>query len=202
VEPPSTFYAGIARETRYTIQNTSGYDASGLFLLIISSYDASETLLKEDAQQVQLDTLAPSSTYAGTFNEAFSSTAKFIRLKWYDQPASYPTSNLLGESLRHSITVTTDTTPPLPPSNVTISSTSGKTTLSWVKSPSTDVKTYRIYQQNFATGGFTTYSVLAEDDDSPYTFPSPTESLAYVIRAVDYAGNESEPTQPVFGGSS
>ncbi len=201
-EPPSAYYTGIARDAKYTIQNTSGYEASGLFLLTISSYDATDLLLAESAQQVQLDTVAPSNTYAGMFTAAFPANAKFIRLKWYDQPETYPASNLLGESVRYPIVVTTDTTPPAPPSNVSIISQGGSNTLSWNKSPSSDVKTYRIYQQNFASGGFTTYSVLAEDNESPYTFDETPESLAYVIRAVDYAGNESEPTPPVFGGAS
>ncbi|MBM3281864.1 MAG: hypothetical protein FJY86_00800 [Candidatus Diapherotrites archaeon] len=201
-DPPSTYYTGITRSASYTIQNTSGYEADGLFLLLISSYDATDNLLRESAQQVQLDALQPFETYAGTFDAAFPATAKFVRLKWYDQPDTYPSSTLLGESSRYSITVTTDTTPPLPPSQVAITSTGGNVTLSWNASPSNDVKTYRIYQQNFASGGFTTYSVLTEDNQSPYTFSETPESLAYVIRAVDYAGNESEPTQPVFGGAS
>lgn len=200
---PTNLYTLIPAELQYTIQNTSGYSADGLFLLVVSAYDASEKFIQEDAQQIQLSSLAPSDVFSGTIRAAFPSNTKFILLRLYSNSSTYPSASLLAESERVSVSVTTDTTPPLPPTHVNVSSMDGALILAWDKSPSSDVDHYRVYQQNFSSGAFTTYSIFGETTQLWTTLSSPSSPpLAYVVRSVDGAGNESEPTQPILGGAS
>ncbi len=200
--PQSTYFMQVAGDIPYVIQNTSGFSANGIFVMVLSAYDASEKILDEEAQQVQLTELSPAGVYSGKIRYVFPPLTKFVRLRFYDSASTYPNSTLLAESQRESISIAVDTTPPLPPLNVDISSVNGAFVLSWDASPSSDVAFYRIYQENFATGGFTTYSVLAETSALSYPLPAATQERAYVLRAVDGAFNESDPTSPIVGGAS
>ena len=194
---PENVYTTAVAAVNYSIQNTSSFDADGLFLLVAQSYSSSEQLLDERAQQIQLHDLAPGTIHTGTVSILFPLNTTSLRLRLYDNPSSYPSSTLLAESARENVRVTTDTTPPLPPTQLASSSSSGETLLTWAASPSSDVKKYIIFQENFSNGGFTTYSTAGETTSTQFSISSPSSPLAYVVRAVDGAGNQSEPTSPV-----
>lgn len=197
VDAPETVYSTAAASVNYTIQNTSSFTADGLFLLIAQSYSSSDQLLDERAQQIQLHDVAPGASHTGIVSILFPLNTVRLRLRLYDAPASYPSSALLAESTSTSIRVTADTTPPLPPTQFTFTSSNGETLLTWTASPSADVQKYIVYQENFSNGGFTTYSVVGETPTAPFSISTNDTALAYVIRAVDGAGNQSEPTSPV-----
>jgi hypothetical protein len=194
---PASLYTNIPGNFSYTIQNTSLYPADGLFLLVISAYDSSKTFIAENAQQIQLDNLAPTNTFSNTLRAGFSASTSFVLLRLYAEPKNYPSSPLLAESTFLSVTVLTDTTPPSPPANVTTSSSGDATILTWSPSSSSDVDHYTIYQENFSSGGFTTYSIAGETTETFFQLDAQLTPLAYVLRAVDGAGNTSEPTQPI-----
>lgn len=198
VEVPETVYTTSAAPVNFSIQNTSTYDADGLFLLIAQSYNTSGQLLDERAQQIQLHELKPTDTYSGSVSLLFPTNTTTLRLRLYDNPAAYPSSTLLAESASTSIRLTTDTTPPLPPTQLSSTSSAGETLLTWTASPSSDVQKYIIYQENFSNGGFTTYSTAGETTSTQFSISPPTTPLAYVVRAIDGAGNQSEPTSPVL----
>ncbi len=199
---PSTVYTTAAATLSYTLQNTSTYPADKLFLLVVSSYDSSQKLLDEKPQQIQLSNLAPTETFSGTIRAVFSTNTKTVRLRMYDNPTAYPASTLLAESSTETVSVVTDTTPPLPPTNLHITGTGTSAQLEWTASSSSDVDHYAIYRENFSNGGFTTYSNAGEVTNTVFSLPSSPEALAYVVRAVDGAGNESDPSSPVVAGAT
>lgn len=198
VTVPEAVYTTSAATLQYSIQNTSTFNADGLFLLVAQSYSSSEQLLDERAQQIQLHDLAPSGIHTGNVSILFPANTASVRLRLYDNPAAYPSSTLLSESSRTPVRVTTDTIPPLPPTQLSSTSSNGETLLTWTASPSTDVKKYIIFQENFSNGGFTTYSTAGETSSTQFSISPSASPLAYVVRAVDGAGNQSEPTSPVL----
>ncbi len=199
---PSSLYSTAPATLTYSLQNTSAYSADGLFLLMVASFDSGKKQIQEKAQQVDLSTIASSESFSGNVRALLSSSTHYIRLRLYDQPESYPASTLLAESTLVPVTVNVDTTPPLPPTSVHVSGTANTTTLEWTASSSQDVDHYTIYQENFSNGGFTTYSIAGETPTTIFSLPASTGPLAYVVRAVDGAGNTSEPTSPLVVASS
>lgn len=201
-DAPSTAYTTAATTLSYSLQNTSSYPADGLFLLIVSSYDSSQKLIEEKPQQIQLSSLPPTETYSGTIRVLFSANTKTVRLRMYDAPSAYPASTLLAEANPETISVVTDTTPPLPPTNLHITGAGTSALLEWAASLSTDVDHYTVYRENFSNGGFTTYASAGEVSTTFFAIPSSPETLAYVVRAVDGAGNESDPSSPIVVGAT
>lgn len=199
---PSTVYTDAVTTISYTLQNTSTYPADELFLLMVSSYDSLQKLIEEKPLQIQLSSLAPTETFSGTIRAVFQANTKTVRLRMYDSPSTYPSSTLLAESNPETVSVVTDTIPPLPPTNPHITGTGTSALLEWTASPSADVDHYAVYRENFSNGGFTTYALAGEVTNTAFSIPSSSEPLAYLVRAVDGAGNESDPSSPVVAGAT
>lgn len=195
---PTSLYTTVPGRFSYTLQNTSAYPADGLFLLVISAYDSSQTFISESAQQIQLENLAADETFSNTLLANLPASASTVLLRMYGTPSNYPASPLLAESSLLPVTVGVDTTPPATPTHLAASSSNGNTILTWSPSSSADVDHYTIYQENFSTGGFTTYSIAGETTETFFSLNAQPTPLAYVLRAVDGAGNTSEPSQPIL----
>jgi hypothetical protein len=188
------------------VKNDSAYAAHGLFVLRLSWYDASQKKMGETFQQILIDALSYSQSVSFDISAALPSMAKFGSVELFSEGGAYTDDGTkLHQTPFFPLIVMEDFTSPLPPSSLTyFPAPENGIILSWQKSPSTDVQFYLIYQQNAATGGFTTYSILTQTPMTTYTISpySPTESLAYVVSARDYAGNESSASQPLVVSAS
>ncbi len=190
-------FSTVPATLNYSLQNTSAYSADGLFLLIVTSFDSGQKQIQEKAQQVEFSSVGASEIVSGNVRVLLSSSTKYIRLRLYDQPGTYPSSTLLAESMFVPVVVSVDTTPPQAPTSLHVSSAGNTTTLEWTASSSQDVDHYTVYRENFSNGGFTTYSNAGDTSTTSFVLPSPSQPLAYVVRAVDGAGNTSDPSPPV-----
>ncbi len=192
-------YANASAFVNASIRNDASFPVSGLFVIFIDAYDSSGVRIAQTPQQIQIDALAShaikNSVIAVTFA---SSTAKVGARFFLVSGGTYPDADAIGETASlYPISLVSDTLAPLPPTNVSISEGDDEKFLSWNASASPDVKMYVIYQQNFANGGFTTYSILAETPILSYAIGNPAEKTAYVVRSKDGAGNLSDPSDPV-----
>ena len=104
-------------------------------------------------------------------------------------------SGVLREGDPSSRTVTSALLPPEPPSGLTATLADGATTLSWTKSSSLDVESYRIYRDGQAYGD--RYDRVA-GTESTYTDPR-TDGLSHTYRvtAVNRQLGESTMAGPV-----
>lgn len=198
VEPPTAFYTTAEAPVGITLTNTSTFTSNGFFLLYVDAYDAGKQLLKSFPQQLSLDELEVNGTQSVSIPVQLPSTTKQITVRLFKSTTEKPESQFITESTPTPVSVQTDSTPPSPPHSLTYHTNGGNYTLAWNASPSNDVSTYVIYQQNLATGGFTTYSILAQTSILTYDLPPDAEGKAYTVKAMDAAGNQSDAVQPVF----
>ncbi len=90
-----------------------------------------------------------------------------------------------------------DQTPPLPPQNVSSVTGDGVVFLYWDPSPSTDVEGYLVLRNTAEYGTFQEVGyteTLAFADDNVVN----GVTYYYAVVAVDHAGNQSEPSEPVI----
>jgi hypothetical protein len=104
-------------------------------------------------------------------------------------------NGVLREGDPSSHTVTSAVLPPEPPGGLTATTADGATTLSWTKSPSRDVESYRIYRDGQAYGD--RYDRVA-GTESTYTDPrTDGRSHTYRVTAVNGQLGESTMAGPV-----
>ncbi len=195
---PSTIYPG--KDTPITIvwRNDSNYETEGLFVVFLDAYNGQKEKVKETPQQIQLQKTGPNQLTQHTLHTSFDTQIKYVGARLYASTTQFDSGTLVGETNELApLTIISDPTPPQPISNLAVVSTATGYQLTWTASPSSDVETYVVYQQNTATGGFTTYLVFGQTPFPPYDLPPSAQSLAYVVQAKDYAGNESSASQPV-----
>jgi len=89
-----------------------------------------------------------------------------------------------------------DTFPPKPPGGATAVATEGAINLIWEPNTESDLKGYLVLR---APAGSTTFAPITPEPIQPTTFTDtvqPGIRYVYAVRAVDTAGNQSEPSQP------
>lgn len=198
--PP--LYTTVAASVPIIVTNNSSFPVSGLFVGRIAWYDASAHLLGESSQQFAFDDVGMGVSGTYTIEVVFPKNAASVSGQWFPAGGSYDDSTLLADVPFHSISVKEDTTPPLPPTGLDYSVSEGTLTLVWVPSASSDAVEYLVHQQNFAAGGFTTYSTVGIVSESPYSLPLPPDGTAFILTSRDGAGNESDPTSPLVVNAS
>lgn len=187
----------------FTITNTSSFPASGLFVGRVRWYDSTSTLLGETPQQFLVDALSSAATQSFSIPVLLPSNATTLNVEWFPAGDVYDDATLLAQlSPPQKIAVVVDTTPPSPPGALTYSLQNDSLTLAWGASSSNDVKEYVLYQENAATGGFTTYATLGTTSALTYSIPTPTDDTSFVVKARDGAGNESAPSSPLVVSAS
>ncbi|RME46623.1 MAG: hypothetical protein D6791_07835 [Chloroflexi bacterium] len=124
--------------------------------------------------------------------DAIHSGAYYIKLQQFDP-------SFFGADTDYTISVTVDTTPPSPPTNVRCV-TVNTTTLGvqWRRSPERDVRRYRVNYRNQA-GTFSGSDDVLGRDTTYYELTGLTPGEAYLMRvlALDFSGNESLPSGQV-----
>lgn len=194
----STFYTTGVATIPFSLTNTSVFPADGLFVGRLIWYDSSKKQLGEKSQQYLLDDLAPNGSDSLTIETVFPIEAKYVSLEWFANGSTYDSTTVLAQSdTLKPISVTEDKSPPLPPSNLSYHEVSDGIELTWSGSSSNDVKSYVVYQQSSATGGFTTYAVAGEVSGLTFTVSGISGDTAFSITAKDGAGNESQPAEPI-----
>jgi hypothetical protein len=165
-------------------------------------YDSASLLLGEKPQQFLVSALASNTTQSFSIPVLLPSNATTLNVEWFPVGYVYDDSTRLAQSPPQKITVIVDATPPSPPGTLAYFMEDDFLTLTWGASSSDDVKEYALYQENAATGGFTTYATLGVTPALTYTLPAPSDDTAFVVKARDWAGNESAPTSPVVVNAS
>ncbi len=194
---PEKIYSTSVTPVSVTLTNNSESTITGLFLMIVDEYTGT-TKTTENAQQVQLQSWSSGTNQTVSTHIVFSSSTNRVHVRVYDSPSTYPQSTLLTQTSEPIfITVNVDTTPPAGVGELTYVQEGDVYSLEWTASPSVDVEKYIVYQENFASGAFTTYSTFGETTQTSFALPVSSSPLAYVVRAIDGAGNPSDPSQPV-----
>lgn len=193
---PSPTYATAPTSISLALTNLSESPASGLVVLVLTSYDSSRNVVKTFPQQVLVDAVAPGMSQSFTLTPTLSESTHFVGIEVY--PAEHiELSSRIAASELIPISVRVDTTPPGAPAHLRVQGDSATRVLAWDDVSAPDVHAYVIYQQSLATGGFTTYQRLGETTHLTYELPSSSSQIAYVVRARDDAGNEGLPSDPV-----
>ncbi|MEK6902778.1 MAG: hypothetical protein AABX02_04300 [archaeon] len=198
LEPPAAFYSTATAPLNVLLTNTGTFTITDFFLIYVDAFNSSNTLLKSFPQQVKLNEINPASLFSISIPVQLPASTHHLSVRVFHSTIDNPEEKFIHESSPLSIIVQSDSTPPSPPGTVSYQSSGNGYTLAWGASSSNDVQGYLIYQQNNATGGFTTYSVLAETSALTYALSSSDGGKAYAIKAKDWAGNESAAAAPVF----
>lgn len=198
VQPASTFYTTSAAPVDVSLTNTASFSVTGFFLVHVDAYNSPGEVVKSFPQQLSLNDIQPNSTYSVSIPVQLPSSTQKIAIRLFRSTPENAEAEFLGESAPVSVSVQSDSSPPAPPSNLAYASSGNGYTLTWTGSSSNDVAAYVVYQQNLATGGFTTYSVLAETASLSYTLPADAQGKAYTVKTKDKAGNESAAVSPIF----
>lgn len=189
-------YSSVPITVYFTLQNKTIYPVDDIFLAFLEIYDSQKKVIESIPQQF-LFTMEPNGFQSFTIQKTIQSpnSVSFAGIRITTADPERKEIAILETLIP--LTIITDTTPPLPPTNLTYQDTNGSIELNWNESVSTDVQTYTLYRDTLVTGGFTTFQELDQTPYPLYTLPYYSEAHTYVIRAKDQAGNMGEASQPI-----
>ncbi|MFH1368792.1 MAG: glycoside hydrolase family 3 C-terminal domain-containing protein [Elusimicrobiota bacterium] len=108
-----------------------------------------------------------------------------------------------GCSMKEFKAIDSDAEKSVPPANINILKGDNTLALEWGMSPEADVSKYNIYRSENETGG---YQKIAEQQVEDTSFVDKSlvsgQTYYYRIRAVDFLGNESEPSKTISAKAS
>lgn len=200
LEAPAQAYTTASTSIQIGITPTAPVPVNGAYVFFLDEYNEAQSKINETPHTIQLTNASPQTQYAFSIEQTLDSKTRGLGGRWYTHGGTYDASALLAQTTHNTpILVSEDTTPPGAPTNLTFISSGedNQFRLTWDASPSGDVIAYQIYQQVTANGGFTAYDVLASTPHTQFNVPAPAADTAYVIRALDGAGNESPASNPI-----